>query len=343
MKLATLPPFMTSNTIVNQHRHDDRDGRLVVVNKNLTRYIPSLNSTDTLQHALENWDLAKHYLDIEVDDIEDNMLFLQGYAYSPLPRAYQWLDGSAYLNHVELVRKARGAEMPESFLTDPLMYQGSSDKFLGPHEDILAASEDYGIDFEAEVAVIVTDVPQGIPVEKAGEYIALIMLVNDVSLRNLIPNELQKGFGFIHGKPPTTFSPVAVTPDELGDAWQDYKVHLPLTVWRSNEKGIIDDVKFGEPNAGQDMQFNFAELIAHAAHTRPLRAGTIIGSGTVSNKDESVGACCIAEKRMIETIKYKKPKTPFLKFGESVKIEMLKDEQSIFGSIEQVVRRYKYV
>jgi fumarylacetoacetate (FAA) hydrolase len=254
---------------------------------------------------------------------------------APLPRALQWADGSAYVTHVELVRKARGAEMPQSFWTDPLMYQGGSDAMIGASDPILAADEAWGIDFEGEVAVVTDDVPMGCRAEDAAKHIKLLMLVNDASLRNLIPGELAKGFGFFQSKPATAFSPVAVTPDELGDAWQDAKVHLPLRVDLNGER-------FGAPNAGEDMTFSFAELIAHAAKTRFLSAGTIIGSGTVSNKDRAAGSCCIAERRSLEQIESGAAKTPFLKFGDRVRIEMTDQEgRSVFGAIDQHVERYR--
>jgi fumarylacetoacetate (FAA) hydrolase len=250
---------------------------------------------------------------------------------APLPRAYQWADGSAYVNHVELVRKARGAEMPPEFWTDPLMYQGGSDDFLGPQDDIVCASEAFGIDFEAEVAVITGDVRMGATPEQAGEGIRLVMLANDVSLRNLIPAELGKGFGFFQSKPATAFSPVAITPDELGEAWHDRKVHRPLTVhWNSK--------KVGAPDCGTDMVFDFGQLIAHICKTRNVRAGSIVGSGTISNVDRSKGYCCIAEQRMIETIEGGQPVTAFMKYGDAVRIEMLDAQgQSIFGAIDQLV------
>jgi len=250
---------------------------------------------------------------------------------SPLPRAYHWVDGSAYVNHVELVRKARGAEMPESFWHDPLVYQGGSDDFLGPTDDIPVPSEEFGIDMEAETAVITGDVPMGTSAEDAGKFIRLLMIVNDVSLRNLIPGELAKGFGFYQSKPSTAFSPVAVTPDELGDAYTDGTFNLPLTTYLNGEL-------FGEPDCGTDMTFNFNQLVAHVTRTRRLGAGAIIGSGTISNYDRSKGSSCIAEKRMLETIKDGKPGTPFMSFGDSVRIEMLdRDGNSIFGAIDQKV------
>jgi fumarylacetoacetate (FAA) hydrolase len=257
---------------------------------------------------------------------------------SPLPRAYQWADGSAYVTHVELVRRARGAEMPPSFWTDPLMYQGGSDGFLGPCDPILAADEAWGIDFEGEVAVVTDDVPYGCGKEAAAGHIKLLMLVNDVSLRNLIPAELAKNFGFFQSKPASAFSPVAITPDELGEAWHDSKAHLPLLVTYNGQP-------FGRPNAGVDMTFSFAELIAHAAKTRALGAGSIVGSGTVSNrsgpdKSNDVGSACIAEKRTLETIESGKPMTPFMAFGDRVRIEMLDAAgRSLFGAIDQEVRK----
>ena len=261
---------------------------------------------------------------------------------SPLPRAYQWADGSAYVNHVELVRKARGVEMPESFWTDPLMYQGGSDSFLGPRDPIAATSEAWGIDLEAEVVVILGDVPMGATRRRPAEHIRLIMLVNDVTLRNLTPGELAKGFGFFQVKPASAFSPVAVTPDELGDAWDGGKVHLPLL-------SFINGKPFGKPVAGIDMTFDFPALIVHAAKTRALAAGTILGAGTVSNDaggrgkpSRAGGYSCLAELRVVETIRNGKPSTPFLKFGDRVKIEMLDgDGRSIFGAIEQDIVRYK--
>jgi fumarylacetoacetate (FAA) hydrolase len=269
------------------------------------------------------------------DRVDGEKSFQPADCASPLPRAYQWADGSAYVTHVELVRRARGAEMPPSFWTDPLMYQGGSDSFIGPCDPILAADEAWGIDFEGEVAAITDDVPMGIAAGAAEKHIKLLMLVNDVSLRNLIPAELAKNFGFFQSKPATAFSPVAVTPDELGEAWSEAKVHLPLTV-------SFNGARFGAPNAGEDMTFSFAELIAHAAKTRCLGAGSIVGSGTISNKDRSRGSACIAERRTLETIEQGAAKTPFLKFGDRVKIEMFDPEgRSIFGAIDQNVVRYE--
>ena len=327
-----------------------RDGRLVVVSNDLTRYTDASRVSPTLQAALDNWDEAALGLRELAEGLEHGSMpaerFHEREAASPLPRSYQWADGSAYINHVELVRKARGAEVPASFYEDPLMYQGGSDAFLGPREDIVMPTDDgFGIDMEGEIAVITGDVPMGVPVDEAGDFIRLIMLVNDVSLRGLIPAELAKGFGFFQSKPSSAFSPCAVTPDELGDAWKGGAVHLPLMVDYNGEP-------FGRANAGVDLTFNFPQLITHAAKTRPLSAGTIIGSGTVSNKldggpgkpvaEGGAGYSCIAEIRMIETIYDGAPKTPFMKFGDTVKIRMQdKNGKSIFGAIEQQVERYR--
>lgn len=252
---------------------------------------------------------------------------------APLPRAYQWADGSGYVSHIELVRKARGAQMPPSFWTEPLLYQGGSDGFLGPTDPIEVASEAWGIDFEAEIAVITDDVPMGTEAARAGGHIKLMMLVNDVSLRNLIPAELAKGFGFFQSKPASAFSALAVTPDETGAAWRDGKLHLPLRVF-------LNGVLFGEPNAGVDMTFTFAQFIAHASRTRALCAGSIVGAGTVSNRDTAHGACCIAERRALEQMEHGSPVTPFLSFGDRVRIEMLDAQgRSLFGAIDQEVTR----
>ena len=312
-----------------------RDGQLVVVNSLMQRYVSVADIAPTLQTALDNWSCCKDqllavYQQLESGELE-GQLFDAELCASPLPRAFQWADGSAYVNHVELVRKARNAEMPASFWTDPLMYQGGSDSFLGPREDIAMADEAWGIDFEAEVAVIVDDVPMGIAPEEASQHIQLVMLVNDVSLRNLIPAELGKGFGFFHAKPSSAFSPVAVTPDSLGNAWDGAKLHLPL-------RAILNGKLVGQPNAGVDMTFNFGELIAHAAKTRPLCAGTIVGSGTISNIDRSNGSCCLAEVRMLEIIANGNATTEFMHFGDRIQINMLNDlGQSIFGEIDQTV------
>jgi len=311
-----------------------RDGRLAVVSRDLIRAVTA--GVATLQAALDDWDAHAPVLQELADRLEAgraprSFTFDPAACASPLPRAYQWADGSAYVTHVELVRKARGAEMPASFWTDPLMYQGGSDGFLGPTDDILAADEAWGIDLEGEVAVITGEVPCGCSVEEAGRHIRLVMLCNDVSLRNLVPAELAKGFGFFQSKPASAFSPVAVTPDELGDSWRDGKLHLPLLV-------EVNGVTFGRPDAGTDMVFSFPQLVAHAAKTRPLCAGTIIGSGTISNQDRSVGSACIAERRMLEQLETGAPKTSFLKFGDRLRIDM-QDHQgrSIFGAIEQHV------
>lgn len=332
------------------YRNGTRDGQLMVVSKDLTRAVAVPAIASCMQEAIDNWDdveakLNEVYQQLNAGSVDGEVTFEQVLCESPLPRAYQWADGSAYVNHVELVRKARGAEMPPSFWEDPLMYQGGSDDFLGPHDEIQMASTEWGIDFEGEIAVITDDVPMGIDAKAAGEHIKLLMLVNDVSLRGLIPGELGKGFGFFQSKPSSAFSPVAVTPDELGDAWRDNKVHLPLL-------SEYNGKPFGKPNAGEDMTFNFAQLVAHAAKTRNLGAGAIIGSGTVSNKqgtdhgtaieEGGVGYSCIAEVRMIETIRDGKPSTEFMKFGDTIHMEM-KDPngQSIFGAIDQKVVEYK--
>ena len=332
MKLATL-------------KEGGRDGTLVVVSRDLSVAVKVPTIARTLQAALDSWrdvqaELAAVYRLLNENHLNccgDERAFSLDHARlaSPLPRAYQFADGSAYLNHVELVRKARGAEMPPSFYTDPLMYQGGSDSFLGPHDDIFAVDEAHGIDFESEVAVITDGVPMAVTPEKARHHIKLLMLVNDVSLRNLIPGELAKGFGFFQSKPASSFSPVAVTPDELGSAWDGGKVHLPLV-------SQLNGVWFGSPDAGADMNFDFGQLIAHAARTRSLAAGTIVGSGTVSNRDRKSGSSCLAEKRTLETLDGGKPSTPFMKFGDRIRIEMLDAAgRSIFGAIDQKVVRYK--
>jgi len=315
-----------------------RDGQLVVVNSLMQRYMAVTDIAPTLQAALDNWGRCKDqllgvYQQLENGELE-GQLFNAELCASPLPRAFQWADGSAYVNHVELVRKARNAQMPASFWTDPLMYQGGSDSFLGPRENIAVAIEAWGIDFEAEVAVIVDDVPMGVSADQARQHIQLVMLVNDVSLRNLIPGELAKGFGFYHAKPSSAFSPVAVTPEALGNAWDGAKLHLPL-------RAILNGDLVGQPNAGIDMTFDFGQLIAHAAKTRPLCAGTVVGSGTVSNLDRSNGSCCLAEVRMLETIANGSATTEFMRFGDRIQIDMLDDSgQSIFGEIDQKVTKY---
>nr|WP_284694900.1 fumarylacetoacetate hydrolase family protein [Photobacterium galatheae] len=318
-----------------------RDGQLIIVSRDLTQAVHAHDIAPTLQFALDNWeqveaDLQHLYRNLNDGIAKDVFPFNPAHCASPLPRAFQWADGSAYVNHVELVRKARGAEMPETFWTDPLMYQGMSDGFLGPRQDIEMADESWGIDFEGEIAVITNDVPMGTRTEEVHGHIKLLMLVNDVSLRNLIPAELSKGFGFFQSKPASAFSPVAVTPDELGENWHDFKVHHRLTVH-------LNDELFGEPNAGVDMTFNFAELVQHVAKSRHVSAGTIIGSGTVSNIDRSSGSCCLAERRMLEIIDQGQAVTPFMKFGDTVKIEMFDDNgHSIFGAIEQTVVKYEH-
>ena len=319
-----------------------RDGALFVVSRDLERCAPADGIVPTLQAALDGWGEAEPRLRALALELESGRVegqpFDQAACASPLPRAYQWLDGSAYVTHVELVRKARGAELPEHFWSDPLMYQGASDGFLGPRDPIEASSEDWGLDLEAEVAVITDDLPMGTPASLAGRHIKLVLLVNDVTARALIPDELAKGFGFVHGKPASAFSPVAVTPDELGAAWRDHGVHLPLL-------SFVNDAPLGRPNAGVDMTFDFARLIAHAAATRHLGAGTIVGSGTVANdaareQTSTIGSSCLAERRMLETIWHGAPRTPWLDFGDRVRIEMLDaDGHSIFGAIEQKVVR----
>ncbi len=336
MKLASL-------------KNQTRDGLLVVVSRDLSRCIAIPQIAGTLQQLLDNWALlapkaAKIYQALNAGSVAGEQPFNEADCESPLPRAYQWADGSAYVNHVELVRKARNAEMPETFWTDPLMYQGGSDDFIGPRDPIAAISTEHGIDFEGEVAVITDDVAMGSSATAALGKIRLVMLVNDVSLRGLIPNELAKGFGFFQSKPASSFSPVAVTPEELGQHWRDGKLHLPLLSTYNGEP-------FGKPNAGVDMTFHFGELVAHAAKTRNLGAGAIIGSGTVSNKqgtdygtaiaEGGVGYSCIAEIRMIETIRDGKPATRFMQFGDQIRMEMLDEQgQSIFGAIQQQVVEY---
>ena len=336
MKLATL-------------RNGKRDGRLVVVSRDLTRCTDASFLVPTLQAALDDWRRIAPHLEALAESLEHgsvpSLRFHEHDALSPLPRAYQWADGSAYVNHVELVRKARGAELPASFWTDPLMYQGGSDSFTAPRDPILVADDAWGIDMEGEVAVVVDDVPMGATPAEAKEKIRLVMLVNDVSLRRLIPDELAKGFGFFQGKPSSAFSPVAVTPDELGEAWDGGKLHLPLCV-------DLNGKPFGRADTGIDMTFDFPTLIAHAAKTRPLAAGSIVGSGTVSNRldggpgktiaDGGVGYSCLAELRIVEQLANGKATSDFLRFGDTVRIEM-KDRSghSIFGAIEQTVTKYE--
>ena len=315
-----------------------RDGTLIVVSRDLSRAARATGIADTLQRALEDWSntaprLNALYDALNAGSAEGAFVVDMAALAAPLPRAYEVVDASAYLPHVERVRRARGAEVPESFYVDPLMYQAVSAGFYGPRDAVRVPSEDYGIDLEAEVVIVTDDVPMAASAEQAAAHIQLIGLVNDVSLRNLIPNELAKGFGFLQSKPRSALSPVFVTPDELGAAWQDSKVHLPLLTH-------INGAWFGAPEAGVDMQFNFAQLVAHAAKTRPLSAGTIVGSGTVANEDTSLGASCFAEKRTVETLEQGKPITPFMSYGDTVRIEMLdRDGHSVFGAIEQRIER----
>jgi len=323
MKLATL-------------KDGTRDGQLAVVSRDLKTAALADSIAPNMQRALDDWTFIAPQLEQLYHDLNDGRVtrsfdFDAKKCMAPLPRAYQWVDGSAYVNHVELVRKSRKAEMPESFWHDPLMYQGGADDFIGPTDDIVLGSEEWGIDFEGEVAVITDDVPMGVAPDHAGGHIRLLMLVNDVSLRNLIPAELAKGFGFLQSKPASSFSPVAVTPDELGAAWKGGKLSLPL---RATWNGTL----VGQPNAGDDMVFSFPQLITHLCKTRNARAGTIVGSGTVSNKDAAKGYTCIAEKRCLETIADGAAKTSFMKFGDTIRIEMFDAHgKSIFGAIDQQV------
>jgi fumarylacetoacetate (FAA) hydrolase len=320
MKLATL-------------KDGTRDGQLVVVSRDLKTAAVADGIAPTLQRALDDWQfispqLEKLYEQLNLGGARRTFEFEPANCMAPLPRAFQWADGSSYVNHVELVRRARGADMPASFWQEPLMYQGGSDDFIGPGDDIELPLEDWGIDFEAEVAIITDDVPLGTKAADAEAHIKLLLLVNDVSLRNLIPEELAKGFGFFQSKPASSFSPVAVTPDELDDAWRNGKVHLPL---RATWNGVL----VGQPDAGVDMVFSFHDLIAHVTKTRNARAGTIIGSGTVSNKSAKKGYTCIAEKRALEMIADGEASTPFMQFGDTIRIEMLAGGKSIFGAIDQ--------
>ena len=336
---------------------EGRDGRLIVVSRDLRRAVDVTEIAATLQAALDDWDRLALRLEAVAEGLEMGIRdqgiaptasvpamkgvtgFDEAACAAPLPRAFQWADGSAYVNHVELVRKARGAAMPDRFWHEPLMYQGGSDDFIGARQDVPLGSEDWGIDFEGEVAVITGDVPMGTSADEALSHVRLVLLANDVSLRALIPGELEKGFGFYQSKPATSFSPVAVTPDELGEAWRAGRVHLPLLTFYNGEP-------FGKPEAGEDMTFGFGELIAHACRTRNLGAGTIIGSGTVSNKQNTdhgsaireggVGYSCIAELRTLETLRDGQPSTPFMRFGDRVRMEMLdRAGRSVFGAIDQ--------
>ena len=315
-----------------------RDGTLIVVSRDLTRAVRATGIADTLQRALEDWSNTAPRLNALSDALnagsaEGAFDVDMAQLASPLPRAYEFVDGSAYLPHVERVRRARGAEVPESFYTDPLMYQAVSAGFYGPRDPVRVPSEEYGIDLEAEIVVVTDDVPMAVSPEQAAGHIQLVGLVNDVSLRNQIPGELAKGCGFLQSKPRSALSPVFVTPDELGGAWKGSKLHRPLLTHINGEW-------FGAPEAGVDMQFDFGQLVAHAARTRPLSAGTIVGSGTVANEDTSLGASCFAERRTVETLEHGKPSTPFMKFGDTVRIEMLDEAgASIFGAIEQRIER----
>ncbi|MFV8346451.1 fumarylacetoacetate hydrolase family protein [Flavobacterium sp. ZB4P13] len=328
MKLATI----NNNT---------RDGRLVVVNKELTKAVEVNQIAPTMQFALDNWakvekDLKSVYENLNSNNVTDTIDFGTAKILAPIPRAYHWADGSAYVTHVELVRKARNAELPESFWTDPLMYMGASDAFIGANDAIEIENEDWGIDFESEVAVITDDVPAGVSPKEALNHIKLITIVNDVSLRNLIPNELSKQFGFYQSKPWTSFAPVVVTPDELTSEWQSGKLNLPLY-------STLNGKLVGSPNAGVDMTFDFGQLIAHAAKTRSLMAGAVIGSGTVANQGSPTGSSCIAEVRCLEILKDGKPSTPFMKFGDRIEIEMKDTKgETIFGKINQLVKKYEH-
>lgn len=324
MKLASL-------------KEGGRDGTLIVVSRDLAHGVRATGIAPTLQAALDDWQKAAPRLHALYDALclhrskaVEHAFNLDMHALAaPLPRAYEFVDGSAYLPHVERVRRARGATVPESFYSDPLMYQATSAGFLGPRDPVVVPSEDYGIDLEAEVVVVTDDVPMAVTPAQAAQHIQLVGLVNDVSLRNLIPAELAKGFGFLQSKPRSALSPVLATPDELRDTWKDDKVHLPMRTW-------INGQWFGEAEAGEDMQFNFAQLVAHVAKTRPLTAGTIVGSGTIANQDTSRGASCLAEQRTVEKLRDGEAMTPFLKFGDTVKIDMHDlDGNSIFGAIEQ--------
>jgi fumarylacetoacetate (FAA) hydrolase len=328
MKLATL-------------KEGGRDGTLIVVSRDLAHGVAATDIAPTMQAALDDWQRSAPRLRALYDALclHRHQAVANAFALNfdalaaPLPRAYEFVDGSAYLPHVERVRKARGATVPESFYTDPLMYQATSAGFLGPRDPVRVPSEDYGIDLEAEVVVVTDDVPMAVTPEQAAQHIQLIGLVNDVSLRNLIPAELAKGFGFLQSKPRSALSPVFATPNELRDSWADNKVHLPMRTW-------INGQWFGEAEAGEDMQFSFAQLVAHAAKTRPLAAGTIVGSGTIANQDTSRGASCLAEQRTVEKLRDGEAKTPFLKYGDTVKIDMHDvDGHSIFGAIEQTIER----
>jgi fumarylacetoacetate (FAA) hydrolase len=325
MKLASL-------------KEGGRDGTLIVVSRDLSRAVKASGIAATLQAALDDWNTLAPRLNALSEDLNEGRadgafaLDIARLA-APLPRAYEFVDGSAYLPHVERVRRARGAEVPASFYTDPLMYQATSAGFLGPRDPVVVPSEDFGIDLEAEVLVVTDDVPMGVTPAQASGHIQLVGLVNDVSLRGLIPGELAKGFGFVQSKPRSALSPVFVTPDELGDAWKDDKLHLPMRTW-------INGQWFGEAECGVDMQFDFSQLVAHVAKTRPLTAGTLVGSGTIANEDTGKGASCLAEQRTVETLRDGSPSTPFLAFGDTVKIDVVDQAGvSIFGAIEQIIQQ----
>ena len=326
MKLASL-------------KEGGRDGTLVVVNRAMTQALKVPDIARTMQIALDDWanispKLEHVFNQLQNNEIDDAKDFDPEVLAAPLPRSYHWADGSAYVTHVELVRKARGADLPESFWSDPLMYMGASDAFIGPRDDVLVEDEAWGIDFESEVVVFTDDVPAGISIEGAKQHIKLVALVNDVSLRNLIPAELAKQFGFYQSKPWTSFTPVAVTPDELGDAWDGAKLHLPL-------HSTLNGKKIGTPNAGVDMVFDFPQLIHHAAKSRSLMAGTVVGSGTIANVGSKDGSSCLAEIRCLETIADGKPSTPFMSFGDRIEIEMFdNDGNSLFGKIDQITKQY---
>ncbi len=315
-----------------------RDGKLIVVSKDLNRYVSAESVAPTMQAALDNWAVNKSKLEKLYNDLNDEKVsslpFDAKECDAPLPRAYHWADGSAYVTHVELVRKTRNAVVPDNFWTDPLMYMGASDAFLGPNDDLPFENEDWGIDFEAEIAIITDDVPAGTSVEGAKKHIKLVSFLNDVTLRNLVPQEISKQFGFYQTKPWTSFAPVFVTPDELGDEWDGCKLSLPI-------HSTLNDKKIGSPNAGVDMTFNFCQLISHAAKSRHLMAGTVIGSGTVANEGSKDGSSCLSEVRCLEIVRDGKPTTPFMKFGDRIEIEIFDGQNnSIFGKIDQKVVEY---
>ena len=323
-------------------KNDTRDGALCVVARDLKTATVAYDVAPTLQAALDDWDFCAPRLQTLSERANSNPQGSRWFEVdvakfaAPIPRAYQWMDASAYLSHAERLRKARGAELTKELREEPMMYQGASDSFLGPRDDIGVEREDWDIDLEGELAVVLGDVPMGVKREKAGEHVRLLMIANDVSLRGLVAADLAKGFGYLHSKTWTAFSPVAVTPDELGAAWDGRKLHLPLVVH-------VNDQLLGRPDAGADMAFDFPRLVAHAARTRPLGAGTVIGSGTVSNKDAKVGVCCIAEARALESVRGKPAQTPYLRFGDRIEIEMRDAEgRSIFGAIEQRVIRHEH-